>query len=341
MPSPATTPSRELANSALAFLDAHNLAPKPLNYAVAYEHLSGALPALSAFIGSHLEAGKTLDDILLQDLYDTHIAGERHRQFHGMRNNLQELLQTLLQTLQTSQEHSTAYQQELATSIEALNGVEGADTLQNIAADMIRAAVNANSQNQALQGHLAAAHQETEQLRAELEAQRREAMLDPLTGLFNRRAMAQHLEQLWDNPEAHLSVLVLDIDHFKRINDTYGHAIGDVVIRNVADTVRRSVRGEDIAVRYGGEEFVVLLPNTALEGAITVAETIRKRIEALRLVRKNDNFSLDPFTISLGVAQRGAHDDRDGLIERADRALYQAKTGGRNRVMADAGVTLQ
>jgi diguanylate cyclase len=125
----------------------------------------------------------------------------------------------------------------------------------------------------------------------------------------------------------------MDIDHFKHINDSYGHAIGDIVIRNVADVVRKCIRGEDIAVRYGGEEFLVLLPNTQLEGAITVAEAIRRRIEALRLVRKNDNFALAPFTISLGVAKRRGNDDRDSLVERADKALYQAKSSGRNQVM--------
>jgi diguanylate cyclase len=139
-------------------------------------------------------------------------------------------------------------------------------------------------------------------------------------------------------PDASLSVLMLDIDHFKRINDTYGHALGDVVIRNVAETIRKCIRGEDFAVRFGGEEFLVLLPNTPLDGAAKVAETIRTRIEALRLVRRRDNFTLAPFTISLGVATRRENDSQDSLFERADRALYQSKESGRNRVTMESSL---
>jgi len=328
---------REIAFKAIELLEQHGLSPKPLNYAVAFEHISGAQPELSSFLHPHLQAGKPLDEILLQDLYDKHIASDQHKQFQGMRNDMQGLLQTLLMTISESQDHTAEYQRELETGVKQLGDKPDQEALARIATNMISATVTTHKNTQKLQDHLATARQEADQLRAELEAQRREAMIDPLTGLFNRRAMAEHLEQLWENPDNTLSVLMLDIDHFKRVNDTYGHAIGDIVIRNVADNLRKSVRGEDVVVRYGGEEFLVLLPNTPLKDAVTVAESIRKRIEALRLVRKSDNFSLDPFTISLGVAQRRAGDEHDSLIERADKALYSAKTSGRNRVMHESG----
>lgn len=336
MPSASASPdplqaARETGLHAIELLLAHGLPPAPLNYAVAYEYLQNPGAALARFIDTHLNAGKPLDGILLQDLYDKFIATEQHKAFHGMRNDLQTLLQTLVQNIAETSDNSALYQQALESQIHKLGTKQDQSTLRDIAADMVAAAVTANTQTSRLRQHLDTAQQEAEQLRAELEAQRREAMIDPLTGLFNRRAMDHHMENIWAE-DADLSVLVMDIDHFKRINDTYGHAIGDVVIRNVAETVRKSIRGEDIAIRFGGEEFLVLLPNTALDGALTVAETIRKRIEALRLVRKQDNFSLDPFTISLGVAQRNPRDDRDSLFQRADQALYRSKSSGRNRV---------
>lgn len=324
--------ARAAGMQAIELLLEHALPPTPLNYAVAYEYLHGSQADLNGFLDNHLRAGKPLDDILLQDLYERFIAAERHKQFQGMRNDLHSLLQALMQTMSETNHSSVEYQRELESSIHRLGMDLDQTALRDIAADMITAASTANEQNSKLQEHLSAAQQETEQLRAELEAQRREAMIDPLTGLFNRRAMDHHLEYLWEE-DRELSVLVMDIDHFKRINDSYGHAVGDIVIRNVADVVRKCIRGEDIAVRYGGEEFLVLLPNTRLEGAVTVAETIRRRIEALRLVRKNDSFALDPFTISLGVAKRQGVDDRDSLFERADKALYLAKSNGRNQVM--------
>ena len=328
----ATQQARENAIQSVDLLLAHALLPTPLNYAVSYEYLHGNLPELKRFLDAHLLAGRALDNILLQDMYDKFIATERHKEFQGIRNNLQDLLQALLHTISETTSNNVDYQRELEAGIEKLGMDQDRVSLRSIATDMITATVAANTQNGKLQEHLATARGETEQLRAELEAQRREAMIDPLTGLFNRRAMDIHLNDLWQTDDASLSILVLDIDHFKSINDTYGHAVGDVVIRNVAEALRKCIRGEDIAVRYGGEEFLVLLPNTPLEGAITVAESIRKRIEALRLVRKADNFALAPFTISLGVAQRRGGDDCDSLFERADKALYHAKSSGRNRV---------
>ena len=323
--------ARDAALNAVNLLLEYRLHPTPLNYAVAYEYLHHPESELSKFLKNHLGSNKSLDDVLLEDLYEKFVATERHKAFHGMRNDLQNLLQALMQTISETSDNASAYQIGLESNIEKLGSDLDQQALREIASDMVTAAITANTQNQKLQQHLNTAQREAEQLRAELEAQRREAMIDPLTGLFNRRAMEHHMQNIWAEDDG-LSVLVMDIDHFKRINDTYGHAIGDVVIRNVADTVRKCIRGEDIAIRFGGEEFLVLLPNTDLEGAVTVAETIRKRIEALRLVRKQDNFSLDPFTISLGVARRRQDDNRDSLFERADKALYHSKSSGRNKV---------
>jgi diguanylate cyclase len=187
-------------------------------------------------------------------------------------------------------------------------------------------------QVQHLRASLSAERARSAKLLAALELQRREALTDPLTGLCNRRAMDQRFGELWSEPEeAPLAILVLDIDFFKRINDTYGHADGDWVIRWVAATLCRCIRAGDSAFRYGGEEFLVLLPDTTLEGAIRVAESIRGRIEDLHLAFPR-HWQV-PLTVSLGVAARRRQDDPLSLFERADRALYQAKRHGRNRVV--------
>jgi diguanylate cyclase (GGDEF)-like protein len=170
------------------------------------------------------------------------------------------------------------------------------------------------------------------ELRHALEALRLAAITDPLTGLYNRRAMDQHLSELWTGANVGaLSVLMLDIDDFKHINDTYGHPSGDRVIREVAATLRRCLRAQDSAFRYGGEEFMVLLPNTPLEGAISVAESIRGRIEALHLEHVLSGRMR--CTVSLGVASRQEREDCVSLFHRVDRALYLAKGSGRNRVV--------
>lgn len=187
-------------------------------------------------------------------------------------------------------------------------------------------------ENQRLRASLDAERLCSASLRVALDHQRRAALTDPLTGLYNRRAMDQHLGALWaDSGDGPFALLVLDIDYLKRINDTHGHLSGDTAIRKVAATLHRCIRAGDSAFRFGGEEFMVLLPDTTLEGAISVAESIRDRIES-----HNRTLSREwrvPLTVSLGVASRKDDDDPFSLFERADRALYQAKHAGRNRVV--------
>jgi len=162
---------------------------------------------------------------------------------------------------------------------------------------------------------------------------RRRAEIDSLTGAFNRRAGEAMLEALFERAQQGrlpLSALFLDIDHFKRINDEYGHPVGDECLRLVAECLRRQLRGEDVVSRYGGEEFLVLLPGQSQDQARKIAERIREASAALRVKHES---GLVKFTVSIGVAARkGDEGAAAELIERADRAMYQAKRNGRNRV---------
>jgi two-component system, cell cycle response regulator len=165
------------------------------------------------------------------------------------------------------------------------------------------------------------------------------AITDGLTGLHNRRYMARHLDNLV--AQAHktgkqLSFVIMDIDFFKRVNDTYGHDIGDEVLREFAKRITANVRGCDLACRYGGEEFVVVMPDTEVAYAYSIAERLRQSIETtpVKISRSPDQISI---TISIGIAgSMGPADTADALLHRADQALYSAKNSGRNRVVADA-----
>ncbi|MGB3388648.1 MAG: PleD family two-component system response regulator [Pseudaminobacter sp.] len=165
------------------------------------------------------------------------------------------------------------------------------------------------------------------------------AVTDGLTGLHNRRYLDSHLHTLFDRAVARrrsLSVMITDLDRFKTVNDTYGHDGGDDVLREFARRLRKNVRGIDLACRYGGEEFVIVMPDTDAGIAEKVAERIRAEIARTPFVIGKDGRSLD-ITISIGVSslRRGA-DTVEDLMKRADLALYEAKTGGRNRVVAKA-----
>jgi diguanylate cyclase (GGDEF)-like protein len=158
---------------------------------------------------------------------------------------------------------------------------------------------------------------------------------DGLTGLYNRRKLQEQLAVEYARVRRYggdLSVLVLDIDHFKRVNDSFGHLVGDDVIRMVADISARTLRETDHVARYGGEEFVALLPSTNIDGAREAGERLRAEIERAEIAAGANLISV---TVSVGASQlRAEHDDVEELIQDADAALYQAKRTGRNRVVA-------
>jgi diguanylate cyclase (GGDEF)-like protein len=158
------------------------------------------------------------------------------------------------------------------------------------------------------------------------------AHIDPLTGIANRRALMDRLQMEWARTQRHggsLSFIMADIDCFKRINDTYGHSIGDKVLQEVATTIARQCRNSDLAARYGGEEFAIVVPNEAISGAIHLAERCRQELEKVNLPVKSE--SLRP-TASFGVADALEASSAELLVDRADQALYAAKAAGRNRV---------
>jgi two-component system, cell cycle response regulator len=165
------------------------------------------------------------------------------------------------------------------------------------------------------------------------------AITDGLTGLHNRRYMESHLGKLVDQAASRgkpLALLVLDIDFFKSINDTHGHDCGDDVLRDFAVRVRKSIRGIDLACRLGGEEFVVVMPETDMAVAATVAERLRRKIAAEPFAIEDGRKMID-VTISIGIATlESSRDNAVQLLKRADQALYRAKRDGRNRVVADA-----
>lgn len=158
---------------------------------------------------------------------------------------------------------------------------------------------------------------------------------DHLTGLFNRRYLIEALDkevQRSGRKDGMVALIMLDLDHFKRVNDTYGHMQGDVVLQKVALQLQKELRGYDVAARYGGEEFVAILPDTNLKDAFMVADRIRLSIQGMHLAGP---MSGERITASLGIASFPSprYDDIDGLLRAADEALYQAKERGRNRVI--------
>ncbi|MGE8111270.1 MULTISPECIES: GGDEF domain-containing protein [Pseudomonas] len=185
---------------------------------------------------------------------------------------------------------------------------------------------------QGLAERVASMEQEALGYREHLEEQRQKALIDPLTGLPNRAAWSEQVEREmldWQESGGHLAMAILDLDHFKRINDSYGHLAGDKVLKIVADQLRKRLRARDFIARFGGEEFVLLLPQTSPAAAAQVAETLRAAIEACPFHFKGERVVI---TTSIGLSAFRSGERGDQVLKRADAALYRAKDSGRNRV---------
>ncbi|WDU62170.1 GGDEF domain-containing protein [Pseudomonas poae] len=176
--------------------------------------------------------------------------------------------------------------------------------------------------------------QEAQGYREHLEVQRQKALIDPLTALPNRAAWSERLDQevnLWHQHGNHLSLAMLDLDHFKRINDGYGHLAGDKVLKIIANVLRKRLRPSDFIARFGGEEFVLLMPDSCLSDALAAGDALRAAIEACPFHFKGEPVTI---TVSMGVAQFQPGERSDAALKRADAALYRAKAAGRNQVQA-------
>lgn len=221
---------------------------------------------------------------------------------------------------------------EAATSIETAG--DGAD-LQAIVTGLTSATRKVQRENETLEKRLDASTREVARLRDHLEQVRRDAMTDALTNLANRKAFDEHLEAACaqaDTSGGTLTLAVLDIDHFKRFNDTWGHQTGDQVLRYVASVMGRVAKAPRIAARYGGEEFAMIFPEESHGQVEKALEAVCKEIASRSLRRRSTDDELGAVTLSAGFAQRRPGETASALLDRADAALYASKHAGRNRV---------
>lgn len=210
--------------------------------------------------------------------------------------------------------------------------------MKRLVESLVAATARMQRRSQALEDKLQATSNEVTQLRSHLERVREEAMTDALTGIANRKRFDEALRRARraaDNTHKPLSLVLCDIDFFKRFNDTWGHQTGDQIIRFVAGCLTRHAQEHHIVARYGGEEFGIVMPETDLETAKAISEKIRKTVESKKLLRKSTNEDLGNITVSLGIAGYREGESIEELIERSDANLYKSKTNGRNRSTGD------
>jgi diguanylate cyclase len=315
------------------FMLLHNIAPIPVHYSVIYGYFTKENLSLNNKIDLQLSANKPLDAIFIDALFTEFLSNAQlieDKIFTPIGKTLSSTLAQLDIQVSSGQETMT----NLNKIGKAIGRLSEYKPLQSITTFLLNAITKSLVQHKSLSTELYQASQEVSQLKQELEESRQEAIIDTLTGLLNRRGCEQRLQELsLDNTH---SSIVIDIDHFKKVNDSFGHSIGDKVIKLVAKIIKEHVSIDDIPVRYGGEEFVVVLSNKSQEVAHNVAEKIRTAISTLKLVQRQSNTQLPPITVSIGVAELETNMSWSTLFNNADQALYKAKKSGRNCcVLAD------
>ncbi len=331
-----SAPIRELADRAWTELRRRGILPTPANFELWYTHLDGANPALSRRLAALLDTGAAPSSEDLRELHAECVGQEADA------DAIADSSDQIEQAARTVMDEVAGGQASLRGYGEALSGVAGRLDKDQTVSGLVQAiavltaeTARASERNRALEQQLSASVGRIAKLRQTLAEARQNATTDGLTGLCNRKAFDFRLRRAVARARADgqaLCVALLDIDHFKRFNDTYGHATGDLVLRLVGRMIADNVKGRDTAARYGGEEFAILLSGADLRPAATVAGQIRAVLDAKRLTTKGVQQDGGRVTVSAGVAQFRAGDSAASLVERADAALYEAKRLGRNRV---------
>ncbi|EIC29448.1 GGDEF domain-containing protein [Methylomicrobium album] len=311
----------------------HNIPPDPINYAIWYEYVAGRNAQLMQELDALVRAKAPFDAATSLKLYKTYICHASVESFEKINAQLQRLVDQAAQAVSLTSERAAAAGDHLAERSQTLAAAAQQVGLQTILSEIIQETKQLAKTSEVLKTRLDETHKEMAQLRDELAQVREIAKIDALTGLLNRRAFDQALKAFVANPAAQKGCLVLlDLDHFKRINDTHGHLVGDKVLRYFSTLLQKYVAAHHHAARYGGEELAIIMPGTSLNEALTITEQIRSVMETSRLKHNGSLDALGKVTVSSGIAVRQSGDTSESLIDRADAALYRAKASGRNRI---------
>jgi diguanylate cyclase len=324
------------ANSAMDLLRGHEIPPYPQFYELLYTYASGVNPHLNSRIDLLLQNENQTDDIAGRLYQEFLRADDVEERLNQLSDKVFSKIDSVRGAVKTAISSAVSYSGKLVEANESLADDIDPKTLRALTEQLLEETMQMQANNRVLEERLESSKSDIATLQRDLDAVRRESQLDPLTKIYNRKFFDRSIEKsVVDAVDSGMpvSLFLLDIDHFKHFNDTFGHQTGDQVLRLVALTLKSMIKGIDIPARYGGEEFVAILPNTRLDSAVALAEMVRKAIQSKELLRRSTNEKLGRVTASFGVAELHTTDNAISLIERADRCLYAAKRTGRNHVV--------
>lgn len=324
---------------AMSLLKSRKCPASPKHYELWFTYVSGHNRALVKSVNEAIKIDGTLSIEASELIYAEHL-GHDHvsDQVEQVGLQMSGEIDRILSLVSNSMGNTSEYSDSLANATLNLNDDITGSSLKKLIHSLITSTGKMENSNQELQKRLNESSIQIKELNQNLDLVRSESRTDQLTGIANRKHFDVALEDMMleaerNNTEACL--LLGDIDHFKKFNDTFGHQTGDQVLRLVAHAISSNVKGKDLAARYGGEEFGILLPQTSLSSSVIVANQIRLAVKSKELVKKSTGENLGVITFSIGVARFKVGDTAEDIIQRADSCLYAAKHAGRDQVKCE------
>jgi diguanylate cyclase len=325
-----------IGERAVSLMSRLRIPQTPANYSIWFNYCQGVSPSLKKAIDALFENDADFDAVTRAALISNFGNGETAAASNGVTERLGSLMQDAQGLLQTAIVDNRT---QILAMGQVANEIGAEADPQTIIESLVAELSKSVSRASQLEKNFVHASQELEMIRVSLDEAETRARTDGLTGLPNRLALDDfsHSAQMaaFENGSP-LSILLMDIDYFKRFNDQYGHGVGDEVLRLIAKLLRERVRKQDLPVRYGGEELMAVLPGSDLQACVALGESIRKSVSECKITRRSTGEALQGITVSIGVAQWRLGESMPDLIDRCDRALYKAKAAGRNRIVMDA-----
>jgi len=330
---------------ALPEMNRHGVPVTPSNYSVWYEYAIGKHADLIDAISNLKNQGDLFSQSVNDHLYETFIENGNESSLSRLNSGVKSIIHDLINKIQIENselDHYTFSLKQLSKEVEDIRDLDGVESL---IARLINETHTRAEETESFKCQVDVMAEEVRNLDHKLKRISLDANTDELTGIMNRRAFNEKVnetQKTCTDPSKIFSLVMIDIDHFKRLNDSFGHLTGDKVLKFIASLIQKNIRGGDYVARFGGEEFVIILPNTVQENALCVADNIRAYLSRQKLYDKKANLQLGVLTLSMGVATYvPSSDTLETMLDRADRCLYHAKSNGRNQTVGEAQLALK
>ncbi|MEZ8096904.1 GGDEF domain-containing protein [Photobacterium swingsii] len=328
--------STETLKQTVPLMIKHKVPTTPANYALWYTYVSQESPLLNQAMDGEIAAQGQCTPTTCEQLYHQHIATKAVQDISQLKQSLTLMMQEVSHSMTDTLTETESFQLNLDKGFTKLESAEreglSLEETMGLVRGLIKESRNIQLSTGAFKSQLNTAQQEIATLREALQESQKEANEDALTGIFNRRAFDRDIDSV-QQKNIPFSLIMLDIDKFKIFNDSYGHQLGDQVLKAVSRRLKESCREQMQAYRFGGEEFAIILVNKNHSTARQHAETLRRSIERISVLDRRNGERINTITASFGIAEKSRAETAEEVICRADKFLNDAKKLGRNRVL--------